>query len=295
MLRTQTQALSDNLKIPMKNLRWFAAFHNEGHHPHVHLIAYSIVENEGYLTKQGVNNLRSSFAKDIFAQDLLCVYEKQTEHRNELKQQGRETLAEIVAQINLGGYDNPKTEALLMELACRLSKTNGKKVYGYLKSDVKDLVDAIVIELSKDERISALYDLWYEQREEVLKTYTQEMPERVPLVQNKEFKSIKNAVIRAAMRLSVLSKKEDDLEEDGTEKAVPVQTEPDTTSEKHVQLSSAYPMPSTALALFRLLQNLARLIQSQTDDKRKGPSELVERKLKRRINEKKQAQGLLPS
>ena len=187
MLRTQTQALSDNLKIPMKNLRWFAAFHNEGHHPHVHLIAYSIVENEGYLTKQGVNNLRSSFAKDIFAQDLLCVYEKQTEHRNELKQQGRETLAEIVAQINLGGYDNPKTEALLMELACRLSKTNGKKVYGYLKSDVKDLVDAIVIELSKDERISALYDLWYEQREEVLKTYTQEMPERVPLVQNKEF------------------------------------------------------------------------------------------------------------
>lgn len=295
MLRTQTQALSDNLKIPMENLRWFAAFHNEGHHPHVHLIAYSIVENEGYLTKQGVNNLRSSFAKDIFAQDLLCVYEKQTEHRNELKQQGRETLAEIVAQINLGGYDNPKTEALLMELACRLSKTNGKKVYGYLKSDVKDLVDAIVIELSKDERISALYDLWYEQREEVLKTYTQEMPERVPLVQNKEFKSIKNAVIRAAMRLSVLSKKEDDLEEDGTEKAVPVQTEPDTTSEKHVQLSSAYPMPSTALALFRLLQNLARLIQSQTDDKRKGPSELVERKLKRRINEKKQAQGLLPS
>ena len=239
--------------------------------------------------------MRSSFAKDIFAQDLLCVYEKQTEHRNELKQQGRETLAEIVAQINLGGYDNPKTEALLMELACRLSKTNGKKVYGYLKSDVKDLVDAIVIELSKDERISALYDLWYEQREEVLKTYTQEMPERVPLVQNKEFKSIKNAVIRAAMRLPVLSKKEDDLEEDGTEKAVPVQTEPDTTSEKHVQLSSAYPMPSTALALFRLLQNLARLIQSQTDDKRKGPSELVERKLKRRINEKKQARGLLPS
>ena len=164
-----------------------------------------------------------------------------------------------------------------------------------MKSNVKDLVDAIVIELSKDERISALYDLWYEQREEVLKTYTQEMPERVPLVQNKEFKSIKNAVIRAAMRLPVLSKKEDDLEEDGTEKAVPVQTEPDTTSEKHVQLSSAYPMPSTALALFRLLQNLARLIQSQTDDKRKGPSELVERKLKRRINEKKQARGLLPS
>lgn len=74
MLRSQAQTLSENLRIPMSNLRWFAAFHNESHHPHIHLIAYSTNPNEGYLSEKGVMALRSSFAKDIFAQDLLCEY-----------------------------------------------------------------------------------------------------------------------------------------------------------------------------------------------------------------------------
>lgn len=203
MLRTQTEALSKNLKIPMENLRWFAAFHNESHHPHVHLIAYSTVENEGYLTKQGVNNLRSSFAKDIFAGDLFCVYEKQTEHRDTLKAESRKLIGEIIEKINTGAYDNPPVENLLLKLADRLSRTGGKKQYGYLKADVKDIVDSIVDELAKDERISSLYDLWYKKREEVIQTYTEDLPERIPLSQNKEFKSIKNAVIQEALNITV--------------------------------------------------------------------------------------------
>lgn len=174
MLRTQTASLSENLKIPMENLRWFAAFHDESHHPHVHLIAYSINPNEGYLTKLGVNNLRSSFAKDIFAQDLLCVYEKQTERRNALRTNSREVISEIVSKINSGVYDNPKLEEMLLHLADRLSKTSGKKVYGYLKADVKDLIDSIVDEIGKDERLASLYELWYQKREEVVQTYTKE-------------------------------------------------------------------------------------------------------------------------
>ena len=201
MLRTQTNALSKNLKIPLENLRWFAAYHDESHHPHVHLIAYSTVPSEGYLTKQGVNNLRSSFAKDIFAQDLLCVYEQQTEHRDTLKAESRKLMGEIIKKINTGTYDNPAVESMLVKLAGRLSKTSGKKVYGYLKADVKDLIDAIVDELAKDERLAALYDLWYQKREQVIQTYTKEMPERVPLSQNQEFKSIRNAVIQEAMNI----------------------------------------------------------------------------------------------
>lgn len=202
MLRTQTEALSKNLKIPLENLRWFAAYHDESHHPHVHLIAYSIVPSGGYLTKKGVNNLRSSFAKDIFAQDLLCVYEQQTEHRDALKAESRKLIGEIIAKINNGAYDNPAVETLLVKLADRLSKTSGKKVYGYLKADVKDLIDSIVDELAKDERLAALYDLWYEKREAVIQTYTKEMPERVLLSQNQEFKSIRNAVIQEAMNIA---------------------------------------------------------------------------------------------
>ena len=218
MLRTQTQALASNLKIPMENLRWYAAFHNESHHPHIHLLAYSVIENEGYLTKQGVHNLRSSFAKDIFVQDLLCTYEKQTGHRDGLRKKSREILREIIGKINTGIYDNPTMEQQLIKLAGRLSRTGGKKVYGYLKADVKAIVDSIVEELAGDERIATLYDLWYEQREEVLRTYTQEMPKRIPLSQNKEFKSIKNAVIQEALNLAADKEIPEEPEETEVEK-----------------------------------------------------------------------------
>lgn len=201
LLRAQTQELSEAFHIPMTDLKWFAAFHNEGHHPHVHMIVYSTNSNEGYLSPKGVEQLRSSLGKEIFAQDLLCVYEKQTEHRNDLRVQSRELIASIVEKINGGTYDNPVLEQKLMQLADKLSKTSGKKVYGYLKADVKDLVDSIVDEIAADPRIATLYDLWYAQREEVIRTYTENLPERVPLSQNKEFKSVRNAVIQEAMNL----------------------------------------------------------------------------------------------
>ncbi len=202
MLRTQEEALSRELNIPMTNLRWFAAYHNESHHPHVHLIAYSTRKNEGYLTPKGVKHLRSSFAKDIFMQDNLAVYEQQTQYRDQLRTDSRELLAEIVKQMNAGTFQNPVLEEKLRTLALRLSKTSGKKVYGYLKADVKAIVNSIVDELQKDERISSLYDLWYEQKETVIRTYTEEVPERLSLSKNPEFKAIRNAVIREAVNLS---------------------------------------------------------------------------------------------
>lgn len=204
MLRTQTEALASNLKIPMENLRWFAAFHNESHHPHVHMLAYSVIENEGYLTPKGVNNLRSAFARDIFAQDLLCIYEKQTMYRSEVKENSWKIMEETLEALKQGNRDNVRLEKLLLTLNERLNNTSGKKIYGYLKADVKDIVDVIAEELEKDERIKTLYDLWYEQREAVIQTYTQELPKRIPLAENKEFKSIKNMIIQEAMQLKTI-------------------------------------------------------------------------------------------
>ena len=276
MLRTQTQALSENLRIPMGHLKWFAAFHNEGHHPHVHLIAYSTVESEGYLTKQGVQKLRSSFAKDIFSQDLLCIYEKQTEHRNRLRSESRDVLAEIVSQINAGGYSDPHLEELLVQLAQRLSRTKGKKVYGYLKADVKALIDSIVDGIAKDNRISALYDLWYEQRENVLRTYNSSLPERVPLSQNTEFKSIKNAIIQAAMDLIVDNQQNQDVAEDDVE-----------IQSRH---SSTAGNAGIGMNALRLLQQTSQILQSEV--RPVDQDKCVDRKLRRKIDEKKQAQGL---
>ena len=213
MLRTQTQEMSEQFRIPMNNLKWFAAFHNESHHPHVHLMVYSSDPSEGYITPQGVERLRSSLAKEIFRQDLLSVYEKQTEHRDDLRTESKAVLSEIVERMNSGICDNPVLEEKLLLLSKRLSKLSGKKQYGYLKADVKDLVDSIVDELEKDDRIAALYDLWYKQREEVIRTYTDDLPERIPLSQNEEFKSVRNAVIMEAMNILYETEPEEPTEE----------------------------------------------------------------------------------
>ncbi len=246
MLRSQTSLISENFHIPMQNLKWYAAFHNESHHPHVHLMVYSTEEKQAYLSKEGVMKLRSSFAKDIFAQDLLCVYEKQTEYRDELKVNSREVIADIISKINSGVYDNPKLEEMLLNLADRLSKTSGKKVYGYLKSDVKAIIDSIVDEIASDERISALYDLWYEQRENVIRTYTDELPERIPLSQNKEFKSIKNAVIQEAMNIVtdriIMADDEENADEKSESDSEPSdeETEPPLTDKEKISLMWQY-------------------------------------------------------
>lgn len=201
LIRANRNMIARNMKIAPENFRWYAAFHNESHHPHIHMIAYSTDPNEAYLTKNGIREIKSALAKQIFRQDLISIYEKQTEYRDDLKVNSREVIAEIISEINSEVYDNPKLEEMLLQLADRLSKTNGKKVYGYLKPDVKAIINSIVDEIASDERISALYDLWYEQREAVIRTYTDELPERIPLSRNKEFKSIKNAVIQEAMNI----------------------------------------------------------------------------------------------
>ena len=202
MLRAHAQEFSNQLHIPLDNLRWFAAFHNEGHHPHVHMILYSTDKSYGYLSKEGVQNLRSTLGKEIFAQDLITKYQEQTAHRDSLRNESKELVAEIISQINQGDYDNPVLESKLLELSKILSETGGRKVYGYLNADTKALVDEIVDELADDERLSQLYELWYQDKDFIQSTYTDEPAERVPLSQNDEFKPIRNAVIKEALNIS---------------------------------------------------------------------------------------------
>lgn len=201
LIRAQRNVIAENMKIAPENLRWYAAFHNESHHPHIHLIAYSINPKEAYVTKQGIENMRGSLAREIFRQDLMQIYEKQTERRNFLTKQSRVAMQDIIAQIRSGICENKNIEELIARLAEKLKHTSGKKQYGYLKAPLKALVNQIVDELAKDERVAKLYDSWYEMRNEVLSTYVDKLPPPLPLSQQKEFKSIKNMVIAEALNI----------------------------------------------------------------------------------------------
>ena len=302
MLRTQTEALAKNLKIPMENLRWYAAFHNESHHPHVHLIAYSTVENEGYLTQKGVENLRSSFAKDIFQQDLLCIYERQTEHRDKLRAEARDIVEDLVSKINSEIYISASIQNKLLELADKLSKTKGKKVYGYLKSDVKALVDSIVDELANDGRIKKLYDLWYEQKENTIRTYTDEIPDRIPLAQNKEFKSIKNAIIKEVLKLNLTEDVVEKSENSDNESVSNLfEYEENTSSESTFDSDRGVLYPhysiktnrnSVAVSSLYLLRYLCNIIQNQLRFEEKQKAQRTDKELQQKINDKKHDQGL---
>ncbi len=203
LLRSHRNMIAQQMKIAPENFRWYAAFHNSGHHPHVHMMAYSIKPTEPYLTEKGIDTIKSNLAQEIFRQDLLQIYQQQTELRDDLRQASRDRITEIVDAINHGSFDDPQMQMMLVQLADRLAKSKGKKQYGYLNAGTKKLVDAIVAELAGDSRIQELHSLWYEQKEDVLRTYTNKMPERIPLEQEKEFKTIRNAVVQAALQLQL--------------------------------------------------------------------------------------------
>ncbi len=201
LLRAHRQDFCKNMRIDPENFRWYAAFHNEGHHPHVHMMAYSIKPKEAYLTKKGIDAIRSALAKDIFADDRLNIYTSQTEHRENLKTDASVKIRHLISKINSGEATDEVINTKLQNLAQMLSKTKGKKVYGYLKAPVKQLIDSIVDDLEKTDKIAELYNLWYEEREKILRQYTDTLPKRIPLSQNKEFKSIKNMVIHEALSI----------------------------------------------------------------------------------------------
>ena len=200
LLRSRVELLCENYKIDSRNLKWYAAFHNESHHPHVHLVLYSMKASEGYLTKKGIDTMRSTYAHDIFRQEFMSIYEKKTQQREQLKEQADRSLLFLLQQMQQGICHNEKIMEQMQLLSKRLNNTGGKKVYGYLKADVKAIVNNIVDELEKEERVASCYRAWLESSNEILCYYKDTMPEPLPMSGQKELKSIKNMVIREAVR-----------------------------------------------------------------------------------------------
>ena len=194
--------MAEAMKIPWEQFRWYAAFHDESHHPHVHMVCYSADGRSGYLTRDGIARIKSDLAQRIFRQELHELYEQQTQRRDRLTQEAGAVIAELVRQMRDGTLENPKIEQLMEHLAGKLKTLSGKRQYGYLKAPLKSVVDEIVDELARDERVVRAYELWYELREEVLRTYKEDLPPRLPLSKQKEFKRIRNIVIEEALRLS---------------------------------------------------------------------------------------------
>ena len=265
LIRSKRNLMAEQMKIHPDNLKWYAAFHNESHHPHVHIMMYSAKPKEGFLTETGIEKMRSMFAREIFKHDLIQIYQKQTERRGVVTEQAKKTMEELIAQIKSGVCVNRQLETDLLLLARRLRNTRGKKVYGYLKADVKAVIDRIIDELANMESVAVAYDAWQEMRNEVLLIYSDKLPDPLPLSEQKDFAKIRQVVIDEAMRVA------------------------DSETISAPDITSVSDSGGTILQATRLLNHLSRIFEDSTQNM--ITPRHTDSKARRKEQYKKMAQG----
>lgn len=187
--------------IPLCNLKWYAAYHDTTHHPHIHLLVYSTNPKQGFLTKAGIDEIRSAFANDIFHDDPQSIYQEQTVSRDELKAVSKNEFESIVNMIASNDHTDPQLEELIRKLYIQLQNVKGKKVYGYLPMEIKETVNKIFSELAKDENIQQLYEKWCSLERLKYKTYTLKETELPELSANKVFQPVRNMIIRTVLNM----------------------------------------------------------------------------------------------
>ena len=198
LVRRNVTELAEAQKIDISNLQWYGAFHNTAHHPHMHLLVYSKDAKQGWLTKKGIDELRSALGNDIFRLEQYKLFTMETDLRDRLKKESREKIERLLAKIRDSYAPTSETEMLFLKLVSQLKTCKGRKQYGYLPKDVKDTVNKIVAELAKNESIAKLNSEWNKVNREKLSLYFEKKEPDIPLEDNPEFRSIKNVIVRSA-------------------------------------------------------------------------------------------------
>ena len=213
LIRAHRNDIAAAMKIPPGDFRWYAAFHDEGEHPHIHMMAWSAKPGQAYLSKEGIRQIKSKLTNDIFRNEMLHLYEQKSDSRDELVREARREMLELVQTMRDSVCDHPDAEWLMLELAAQLGTVKGKKSYGYLPKRLKKLVDEIVDEMERLPGVSRCYDQWLLLQGKVDAYYHDKPQKRIPLSQQKEFRQIKNAVVQEAehLRLDELAFEEKNL------------------------------------------------------------------------------------
>lgn len=217
LLRTHRNEIAVAMQISPQDFRWYAAFHDEGEHPHVHMMAWSVKPGQEYLSKDGIKQIKSTLTNQIFKQEMYFLYEQKSASRDELVQEARKVMLELSRQMAQGICEHPDMEHLMGELAQQLGSVKGKKSYGYLSKPLKKLVDEIVNQTERLPVVNRCYQTWWELQCQVHQFYSGQEQQRPPLSRQKEFRAIKNAVIKEAerIRLNRISSEDRDMEDRG--------------------------------------------------------------------------------
>ena len=198
LLRTHRNEIAEAMHIPPSDFRWYAAFHDEGDHPHVHMMAWSTKPGQAYLAQDGIRQIKSKLINDIFKQEMLHTYEQKSSSRDELVRKARAEMKSLVQEMQQAIGNHPEVESLMIRLVSQLESVQGKKKYGYLPKDIKSTVDEIVNQMERFPAVDDCYQVWWELQCQIENFYSKKERQRPPLSDQKEFRSIKNAVIQEA-------------------------------------------------------------------------------------------------
>ena len=217
LLRAHRNDIAAAMHIPPQDFRWYAAFRNEGHHPHIHMMAWSVKPGQAHLDRDGIRSIRSQLTNDIFQQELLHVYEQKSVSRDELVKESRKVMLELSRQMRDTICEHTQAEQMIWKLSQQLGEVKGKKSYGYLPRPMKRQVDEIVDQLEQIPIVNECYQKWWELQCQVNEFYSGKKQQRPPLSKQKEFRAIRNAVIREAekIRLGKITFEDEKMEERG--------------------------------------------------------------------------------
>ena len=251
LLRSKQAEFAEAMQIPPSQLRWYAAFHDEGNHPHIHMMLWSDDPKYGFLRKNNLLHLQSALANTIYADELKEIYIKKDAAYKDVTEAARATMRNIIDRME--SISNPPEiiQQKLLELAAELRSVSGKKQYGYLKKPLKEMVDSIVDELETIPEVATYYAAWNGLRDTLEGYYKNRPRQHNPLSQQKEFRAIKNAIIQEAERLRC------QLEESSAQtSANPLLTDENTSSptSHSVRLPSEYLLNSTIRLFHQMVQ-----------------------------------------
>ena len=308
LVRRNVTTIAEAHKIPVSDLQWYAAFHNTGHHPHIHLMVYSKGQ-EGYLSNQSINSLRSCFGNDIFKQEQYHLFQLQTGLRQDIKEKSEQKIRDLIAQAESNPQLDTQINFLLVKLRKQLDGHRGKKVYGYLPKSIKATVNEVVQLLAHEPNIEKLYEEWSKVNREKLSLYYENKDPTVPLVDNKEFRNIKNMIIRAVMEMpqeitlqpikhiqeqvSLTHTKDILLTDAPPDDESDTSNTTDTTTSERIPVEILTPITrQTATVVTGIIGALAKLIGDKCMAHRQSFQGQIDSKLRAKINEKKLALGL---
>ena len=304
LVRRNVTTIAEAHKIPLSDLQWYAAFHDTGHHPHIHLMVYSKGQ-EGYLSKQSIDSLRSCFGNDIFQHEQYHLFQLQTGLRENIKEKSEQKIRDLITQVEAESAPSEQLQFLFVKLRKQLNQHKGKKVYGYLPKEIKATVNDVASHLATEPAIEELYKEWNKVNREKLSLYYENKDPTVPLVDNKEFRSIKNMIIRAVMELPPdveIAHSEATTEENDQEtirplprfyKEEPVLKVPSPPDSPTVAIHHKEPVPRDTVGVAKgIIGALARLIGDKCQAHRQTLQGQIDHRLKQEINEKKLAMGL---